>query len=76
MHIVTLASLIKLSRQAFDESGESDYDLWKAKQTETSANAFYWQKYIDLQIQLFMFVRSVREGNISLFIRCIEQILP
>ena len=43
---MTLVSWINLSRQAFDESGENNVDLWKAKQIETSADA--GEKYIDL----------------------------
>ena len=48
---MTLVSWINLSRQAFDESGENNVDLWKAKQIETSADA--GKKYIDLKIQQF-----------------------
>ena len=36
---MTLVSLINLSREIFDESGENNYDLWKTKQIETSADA-------------------------------------
>ena len=57
---------LKLSRQAFDENEQNDYDLCKAKQTETSADAFYWQKCIDLQIQLFMLEVSEKETDSTL----------
>ena len=59
---MTLVSWINLSRQAFDENGESNYDLWKAKQIETSADA--GEKYIDLKIQQLM---SEKKTSVCLF---------
>ena len=43
---MSLVCLINLSRETFDESGENNYDLWKAKQIEMSADA--GEKCIDL----------------------------
>ena len=59
---MTLVFLINLSRETFDGSGENNYDLWKAKQIETSADA--GEKYIDLKIQQLM---SEKKTSVCLF---------
>ena len=43
-------------------------NIWK------SVSALYWFTVIDLEVILFMFVRSLREANFRLFISCLSSI--
>ena len=42
----------------------------------SSVNATYWFTVIQLEILLFMLVRSVREANFDLLLRCLQDIIP
>ena len=76
-HQVTLATLILLSKQAFEAQSTFDnYDEWRAFNEKESVSTKYWFTVIDMELILFMFVKSLRESNFDLFIRCIEQMMP
>lgn len=39
-------------------------------------NAHFWFTTIDLEMKLFIFVRSVHEANFDLFVRCLDDLVP
>ena len=76
-HQVTLSVLLTLARDSFEHQTTFDcFNDWKENLAKVSVNAHYWFTAIDLEISLFMFVRSLREANFDLFVRCIKDILP
>ena len=76
-HQVSLAALIKLARQAFEAQNEYlDYSDWKRHRCSHSSSVSYWFTVIDLEVLLFMFIRSLREGDFPLFITSLENIVP
>ena len=76
-HQLSLASLLRLARDSFDEKTENlTYDEWKKFLSASSVNASYWFTVIQLEILLFMLVRSVREANFDLLLRRLQDIIP
>ena len=76
VHHVSLAALIKLARQAFEDQNEYlDYSDWERERCCQSASVSYWFTVIDLEVLLFMLIRSLREGDFPLFITSLENIV-
>ena len=73
---VTLVALSKLSQDAFDKSNYNDYSEWKVSTMRSSENAFFWFHAVELEVNMFTFICSVREGNFNLFIRTLQNLLP
>ena len=74
---VTLSALITLATDAFRSQSEySSYKEWQENISNKSVTAKYWFTVIELQVLLFMFIRSLRESNFDMFIRCFEEMLP
>ena len=72
---VSLAALVTMSNIAFESQNDiGTYGEWSKKTYERSVNALYWFTVIDLEVLLFMFVRSLREANFRLFISCLSSI--
>ena len=66
-HQGTLATLILLSKHAFDAQSTFDsYDEWRAFKEQESASTKYWFIVIDVEITLFRFVRSILESNFDI----------
>ena len=76
-HQISLASLVKLAKIAFDKQTEdTSYNDWKNNLSMKCATANYWFTVIDLEKKLFMFVRSLREAKFHLFVRCVDDLIP
>lgn len=76
-HEVTLSVLQTMARESFENQKEFDcFKNWKDNLMKVSSNAYYWFTVIDLEIALFMFVKSLRESNFDLFVRCITYLVP
>ena len=70
-------SKIAFAKIAFDAQNEiRTYDEWKSHLKTTSINAEYWFTVIELESLLFMFIKSLRLGDFSLFLYCLKKILP
>ena len=41
-----------------------------------SATAKFWLSVIDMEVLLFMFIRSLRDSDFRLFIQCFKDMLP
>ena len=64
-----------MSNVAFESQNDfGTYGEWRKKTSERSVNALHWFTVIDLEVLLFMFVRSLREENFRLFISCFGSI--
>ena len=58
----------KLFHKAFDKSNYNDYNKWKLSTMRSLDNAFLWFLEMELEVNLFMFIGSVLEGNFNLFV--------
>ena len=75
-HQLSLAALIKLARQAFKAQDKYlDYSGWKMHPCSQSPTVSYWFTVIDQELLLFMFIRSLREGEFPLFVTSLENIV-
>ena len=72
---ITLVSLAKLAHQAYLETDCSYYDDWKKSVAESSNALFYWFHVIELQLNLFLFIRSIRKENFDLFVHTVDIML-
>ena len=69
--------MVKLAKDGFESQSEySNYNKWKKNRCAQSSTANYWFTVIDLEILLFIFIRSLREGNFSLFVMSLKNIAP
>ena len=76
-HQVSLAALIKLARQALEAQNKYlDYSYWKRHRCSQSTTVSYWFTVINLEVLLFMFIRSLRERDFPLFVTSLENIVP
>ena len=74
---VTLAALHSLSVESFQNQSEFlNFDAWRESLEAESATAKFWFTVIDMDIILFMFVRSIRETDFELFRKCLEEMKP
>ena len=72
---IILAALIKSAHQAYLETDYSYHDDWKKSVMESSNNAFYWFCVLELQLNLFLFIRSISKENFDLFVRTVDTML-
>ena len=64
--------MIKLAHHAYLEKDYICYEYWKKPVGESSNTAFYWFRLIELQLHLFLFIRSIYEKKFDLFVRTID----
>jgi len=53
-----------------------DFDAWCDDRCANSVQFQYWFICYKLQIILLVFVRSIREGNFTLFVETLKQMIP
>ena len=75
-HQVTLKVLLELRQEAFRKSEEQSFDEWRKRTKEESPSIQYWSTVIDLEVILFMFVRSLRESDFHSYIDVLEEMMP
>jgi hypothetical protein len=87
-HQVTAASLYILLQEAYIEecsSGDTDvtqpadcptFEEWCTQREKSSVHFEYWLKTLSLELLLFQFIRSLREGNFQLYVESLTQIIP
>ena len=74
-HQLSLAVLIKLSHNAFDDQSEfNNYIDWRNHLMEENANASYWCQLIQLETLLFTFIKNLRDADFELFLDCLKSI--
>jgi hypothetical protein len=76
-HEVTSAALHMLLMSAYNSAeSQLDYDAWCDDRCANSVQFQYWFICYKLQIILLVFVRSIREGNFTLFVETLKQMIP
>ena len=76
VHQGTLATLVQLAWQAYQQTQHNNYKEWRNEVLALSATATYWFTITELKTKLFMFVKNVSSADFDLFVRCLEDILP
>ena len=72
---ITLCAMFKLLRDTFPENCDlSPYDWLTQKSTE-STSFLYWKMFIDLEVLIHIYVRSIREGNFKLHVEVLYLLL-
>ena len=60
-HQVSLAALIKLAEEAFEEQDEfNNFDVWRESKTKENANIRFWFHAIELETAFFLHKKSSR----------------
>ena len=73
LYQVTVAALYGLQMEAFTASEACDVEIWISEKSNSSANFKYWSLGIELILKFLVFVRSIREANLELFIDCLME---
>ena len=79
-HQVTAMSLAKLQHDAFetmcDPNEEKTVEDWKHEIIEKSLTFEFWDKILQLQLMVLIFIRSHREKDFALYIHVLEELAP
>ena len=76
-HQLSLAALTKLSRSDFEVQNEfSTFNDWKQHSIQSNTNACYWFQVIELESLLLSFVKSLRDADFLLYVKCLKDINP
>ena len=68
--------MFSLLTSAHEKSRDKSAVLqWLKNQSEESETCHYWYIIIELMLNLLIFVRSIREGNFSLYISSLKQVV-
>ncbi len=81
-HQVTAASLHCLVHQAYrekcpaTEEGTPSFEEWCTQQATRSVHFDYWLKVLSLETMLLVYIRSLREANLDLYVQSLAHITP
>ena len=73
LYQVTVAGLYGLQMEAFTSSETNDVQKWIDEKSFTSPNFKYWTLGIELILKFLVFIRSIREANFELFVKCLTE---
>ena len=77
MHQVTAATLHCLLREAYvNSSSVISFNEWCAQRAGETVHFAFWYKTLELEMLLFLFVRSLREGSFDLYVQTIIKLMP
>ena len=68
LYQVVLITLNNLLRVSFQQSSETNFDAWVESSVQESANFKFWYQGLDLIIRFLIFIRSIRDADIDLYI--------
>jgi hypothetical protein len=82
-HSVTACTLYILQRRAYLlsiddilQNESQSFDNWCLKKDSVSIQFKYWNSALKLELLLFRFVRSIRQGNFSMFVEAMKDVVP
>lgn len=80
-HQVTAASLHMLMKQAYEDDlkaseQEEDFYSWCERRRNESPQFEFWATTLELELTVFAFIRSLREGNFQLYLENLEKLIP
>lgn len=83
-HQVTASSLYRLLYKTYteyssgleDEENLKSLDVWCNERAKVSPQFNFWFTILQLELQVMIFVRSLREGDFKLYIESLSQLVP
>ena len=73
---VALCSLYrKLGEAAENDNSLVDPYEWLSQKAKSSTMCYYWKMVIDLEVEILIFVRSIREGNFPLYVQSLRSLV-
>ena len=82
-HQITACSLHKLMNEAYqdycsEDSGESTLTFgdWCDMRKQQSPQFKFWHMVLDMQLVIFLLIRSFREGNFDLYREALSELIP
>ena len=73
---VTLCSLhCKLVDAVKNEGSNLDPWTWLQEKSVSNGMCYYWNLDMNLQIEILVFIRSIREGDFTLYVQCLRNFL-
>ena len=76
VHQVNAPALYILLNQSLEKSELNDTDIWIKTMKSFYAQLSYWYTVLELEYILLLFVQSIREANLSIFINSLEKVIP
>ena len=73
---VVAVTLDNLLHKAFTESGQSNKAKWINEAVQSSAQFKYWYLGLELVLKFLIFVKSIREAKIELYISILSHRIP
>ena len=69
--------MIDVATDAFKEqTPHTSYADWKVEFSGKSVNGKYWFPVIELEILLFMYIKSIGDADFDIYVRCMQDIVP
>ena len=62
--------------QAWEKLESDDIDTWIKTMRSSCAQFSYWYTVLELECILLLFVQSIREANLPMFINSLEKVVP
>lgn len=78
-HQVTAMTLAKLQRDSFHEmcpERSIHFEDWRTDMTQNSPTFAFWDRILQLELLVLIFVRSHREKNFALYVEVLEALAP
>ena len=68
---------LRAYKASIDDNIEpDDLSTWVRKQCEALLQFLFWSTALELELLTQEFVRSIREGNFSLYVQILEKLVP
>ena len=69
--------LLRAYKASIDDNSEpDDLSTWLRKKCEANPQFLFWSTALELELLALEFVRSIREGNFSLYVQILGKLLP
>ena len=76
-HHMTACVLYKLMKQAFSENpNDTGFDEWIDQRAGYSPHFAFWNMVLDMQLTIFLLVRSFREADFKLYCEALYKLIP
>lgn len=81
-HQITACCLYKLMKEAYQDYSEESsgstltYEDWCDKRRHDSPQFQFWHMVLDMELVIFLLIRSFREGNFDLYRESLSELIP
>ena len=77
-HQITACSLYQLMKEAYHDHCTADvsFENWCERRKQESPQFQFWSMVLDMELTIFMLIRSFREGNFKLYREALSELAP